>query len=335
MNERPTYSNTSLATFRRCAEEYRLRYVLRRKSRARASTALRFGTLFHVALNSWWRHSGDPLAKLQAALDEIDFASETEDQDPFETVKARCLITGYTARWEHERLDTLRVEVQFRQPILGIDGDLVGAIDAIVRTPTTTFSVVDWRRVRVVEHKTTSSEISPTSDYWRNVVTLDPQVSTYMTAVRVMEYDPIDTLYDVIRKPAIVPRLATPEEARKWTKPTMKEPIPRLYANQSLHDETPEEYGKRLAEDIAGNPSRYFARVSVVRLPEDHEAHHRDVTGTVRLIQFAQRENVYPRSPGACERYGRLCEYHDVCSRVTSIDDDTRFETNTRKEFSK
>jgi hypothetical protein len=305
--------------------------VLRRKSRARASTALRFGTLFHVALNSWWRHSGDPLAKLQAALDEIDFASETEDQDPFETVKARSLITGYTARWGDEHLQTIGVEVQFCQPIAGQNCDFVGAIDALVEARNS----LNWRRrrVRVVEHKTTSSEISSTSDYWRNVVALDPQVSTYMNAATIMGYDPVDTLYDVIRKPAIVPRLATPEEARKWTKPTMKEPIPRLYANQSLHDETPEEYGKRLAEDIAGNPSRYFARVSVVRLPEDHEAHHRDVTGTVRLIQFAQRENVYPRSPGACERYGRLCEYHDVCSRVTSIDDDTRFETNTRKEF--
>jgi len=326
------HSNSSLETFRRCATEYFFRYILLRKGRGKAA-ALRFGSLFHLALNAWWRCNGDAFARLDAAFDAINAAAFADEFDEFDLVKARCLIAGYTARWGAEEYESIGVELEFRLPIDDPEAreseidpcDLGGSIDVVARHRR--------ERVRNVEHKTTSSDISIGSNYWRHVVALDPQVSTYMNAARALGFDPVDTLYDVIRKPSILPLLATPEESKKYTKPTKSDPTPRLYANQREHDETPEEYGERLTEDIAKNPSRYFARMPIVRLPEDDAAHARDVVGTVRLIQFAKREDVYPRSPGACERYGRLCEYHDVCSGITTIDDDSRFETNERKDI--
>lgn len=325
-------SNSSLGTFRRCPREYYFRYVLLRKGRAKAA-ALRFGTLFHIALNAWWRCNGAALDKLRAALAAID--AQEEEKDPFELVKARCLIAGYTARWGGEPIETIAVEKQFRLPIeipgdvYGVGNkivgstrpraeyDLGGAIDAIVRSR---------GRVRNVEHKTTSSDITVGSDYWRHVVTLDPQVSTYEDAAKRLGYDVVDTLYDVIRKPTIIPLKETPEEDRKYTKPTKTEPT-RLYKGQREQDETPDEFEARLTEDIATNPHRYFARAPIVRLESDNEEHARDVRQTAELIRFAESHDAWPRSPSACERFGRLCEYHDACSGITTIDDDTRFVT--------
>jgi len=315
----PLLSNSSLNTFRRCPREYYFRYVLLRKTRSKAS-ALRFGTLFHLALNAWWRCNGYAFAKLSEAFTAIE--AQTEETDPFQIVKAKCLIAGYTARWGEDGYESIAVELQFRIPIEGTGYDLGGAIDAIVRRR---------GRTRNVEHKTTSSDISVGSDYWRHIVSLDPQVSTYMNAARTLGLAPVDTLYDVIRKPAMAPLLATPEESRKYTRPTKAEPIPRLYANQRETDETPEEYEARLTADIAERPGWYFARAPIVRLEGDDAAHAEDLLGTAETITFASTRNQWPRSPNACERFGRLCEFHDVCAGVTTIDDDTRFATKTRQ----
>lgn len=318
----PLLSNSSLNTFRRCPREYYFRYVLLRKTRSKAA-ALRFGTLFHVALNAWWACAGLelPAVRLMAALRAIDehVARSDNESDPYETAKAKCLMAGYTARWGDESLETLAVEKNFRIPIVDECYDLGGSIDAIVKTRT--------GRVRNVEHKTTSSDISVGSNYWRHVVTMDPQVSTYMNAARVLGFDPHDTLYDVIRKPAIVPQLATPEESRKYTVPSKKEPIPRLYKGHREIDETVEEYETRLTADIAARPSWYFARMAIVRLENDDAAHAQDVNDTAAFITFAETRNRWPRAPSACERFGRLCEYHDVCSGITTIDDSSRFAT--------
>ncbi len=318
----PLLSNSSLNTFRRCPREYYFRYVLLRKTRAKAA-ALRFGTLFHVALNAWWARSGNALENMLAAIEAINahVARPEDESDAFEIVKARCLIVGYSARWGAEGYETLAVEKQFRVPIGGTPDhgyDIGGAIDVIVRR---------GGRTRNVEHKTTSADISVGSDYWRHVVTMDPQVSTYMHAAQAIGYDPHDTLYDVIRKPTLVPALATPEESKKYTKPTKSEPIARLYKGQRENDETPEEYETRLTIDIAGRPGWYYARAPIVRLPQDTEAHAQDLLDTSAAITFATTRGRWPRSPNACERYGRLCEYHDACSGVTTIEDDSRFVT--------
>ncbi len=283
---------------------------------------MRFGTLFHLALNAWWRCTGDANAKLAAAFAAIEAqASEPDgESDSFQIVKAKCLITGYTARWGWEGYETIAVELKFRLPILGHQFDIGGAIDVVARK---------GERVRNVEHKTTSSDISVGSDYWRHVVAMDPQVSTYMHASRALGHDPHDTLYDVIRKPTIVPLLATPEP--KWTIPTKKEPTPRLYKGHRLDDESPEEYETRLNADIAERPDWYYARKPIVRLESDDEAHAQDVRDTAELISFATTRKRWPRSPNACERFGRLCEYHDVCAGVTTIDDETRFMTKTHQ----
>lgn len=326
-------TNSSITTAHRCFREYKYRYVDLMKGRGR-NVALEFGSLFHLGLNEWWRCTGpeslsadawaravalDPEIRLQAALHAVRQPSKHDARvDPFELVKAESLLAGYTARWGGEGYETLAVEKRFALPLDG--GELRGSIDAIARK---------GDRVYNIEHKTTSSDISPGSPYWHHVVALDSQVSTYDAASRAMGYDVRGTLYDVIRKPEFAPMKATPEESRKYTKPTKAEPVPRLYANQRETDETPEEFRDRLVEDIIARPDWYFQRQTIVRLDHDNEEHARDVAQTAQMIANATERNAWPRSPKACERYRRWCSYHPVCSGEASLTDGTLYEKKT------
>ncbi len=330
----PLLTFSSMTTFRRCPREYEYAYVLRRRARSK-SDALRFGALFHVGLNAWWTWNGDALVKLQSAQHAMGEAF-VGGTDPIELVKAEELMLGYTARWGDEPYETIAVEKQFRLPLLrsGLeysvqDYDHGGAIDAIAASVGGHNATRDGllaSTVHIFEHKTTSQDISPGAPYWSNIVALDSQVSTYMKAARELGYAPRDCIYDVIRKPDMKPLKATPEESKKYTKPTKSEPTPRLYANMREEDEAPEEYRMRLREDIASNPDWYYQRMTIVRLEHDDEAHERDVMGTAEMIRFAESRNAWPRSTNACMRYNRLCDYHPVCSGTASIND-SRYET--------
>lgn len=310
-------TNSSLTTFRRCPREYYFRYVLNRKGRRKAA-ALRFGSLFHVGLNAWWASFLD---KFFDALLAVRASAEKDETDPFDLVKAEVLLAGYTARWGDEGYSAVWVEKSFRTQV-DMAADVLGSIDAIATKDGHVYNV---------EHKTTSADISAGSDYWRHVVALDSQVSTYDAASRAMGYDIAGTLYDVIRKPELEPWKATPEEKRKYTKPTKKDPVPRLYSNQRETDETLDEYRDRLAEDIVARPDWYFQRQLIVRLERDNEEHARDVAQTAEMIRFAEERDAWPRSTGACKRYGSYCEYAPVCSGETTIDDDVRYETKTKQ----
>lgn len=319
----PLLTNSSINTFRRCPREYYFRYVLLRKPRDR-SEALRFGSFFHVGLNEWWRPVNSTAeVRLGCGLDAMRARarSSKEDADPFELVKAEELLLGYTARWGWGGYHTVGVEIQFRMP-LNDAADLGGAIDAICMKDSVAHNV---------EHKTAGVDISPGGDYWRRVVALDPQISTYLAASKFLGINPKDTIYDVVRKPTLLPLKATPDDAKLYTKPTKSEPVPRLYASMRERDETAEEYGLRLREDITDKPAKYYQRMTVVRLERDDAEFHEDVIGTSYMIRYAESVGRWPRSPGACERYNQLCGYHAVCSGTAAIDDDTRFTAKTNQ----
>ncbi len=330
----PVLTNSSITTFRRCPREYHFKYVLNRKARHK-SDALKFGTLFHLGLNAWWACDGPATMKLTDAVYAVRVGPQGDATDPFELVKSECLLAGYTARWADSDLKTIAVEKNFNLPTtISENGQpksvfISGSIDVIAQSK----GEVSRREpsLHIVEHKTTSSDISAGSDYWRHVVALDSQISTYDAAAKAMGFDVRDTIYDVIRKPELQPLKATPEESKKYTKPTKAEPIPRLYATQRETDETPEEYRERLTKDIIARPDWYYARKTILRLDHDNEEHARDVVQTAEMIRHAEQRDAWPRSPNACERYRRLCDFFPVCGGESSIDDGTRYQTKTKQ----
>lgn len=306
---------SELRSFRSCAREHRYRYVELRRPRA-SDPKLRFGSLFHRALEAWWLAvDAGPEAQLAAALDALGPAEQSE---LFDRVRTEELLLGYTARWSDEALDVLAVEAEFRCPVTNpATGaasrtfELGGKIDAIARERAT-------GRVLIVEHKTSAEDISTGSAYWQRL-RLDAQVSTYFVGARALGHDVQACLYDVIHRPTLRPYAATPVEARKFTRDG------RLYANQREQDETSEEFRARLREDIAANPSRYFARGEVVRLEEDERDAAHDVWQLTRQLREAELAGRAPRNPDACIRYGRSCDYWPVCSRECALSDEARY----------
>jgi len=308
----PVITNSELRTFRRCAREHRLRYRLRRRPLRDADT-LRFGSLFHVGLEAWWRADAAPEARIAAALAAIE---GLRDVDPYDRVDAEELILGYTARWGDGAPVVVGVEAQFVAPLVNPQTgaasktyQLGGKLDVLFA-------------YGFMEHKTTSEDIGLGGDYWQRVSALDSQVSMYTVGARALGVEGPCT-YDVIRKVALRPKRATPVESRKYK--TNGE----LYANKREHDETPDEYRERVREHIAENPERYYARGEIVRLDHDEAEHAADVWQTARAMREAELAERYPRNPDACMRFGRACEYFGVCSGQASIDDDTKFRTAT------
>ena len=217
--------------------------------------------------------------------------------------------------------------------------------------------------VVVVEHKTTSEEIALGSPYWKRLE-LDAQVTKYLGGARALGYDPQHVLYDVIRKPRIRPMLATPVEARKYTLEKSKacpeckkksaapgphrietvdeedgsisvrecvegrivtDPGGRLYANMREFDETAEEFRLRLRADIAENPDEYYRRGEIPRTDEEERDAAADEWAVGLQIRESQRSGRWSRNTAACKTWGKFCEFFDVCTKTTSINDPYRY----------
>lgn len=280
------------------------------------SEALRFGTLFHHALEAWWLNFDQ--------MDDLAFAKAIEairehagDTDPYEVIKAEELIFGYHVRWHNSSFIVIAVEAEFRTALINPETNapskswqLGGKIDVIVRDCN--------GRVLIIEHKTSGEDISPGSSYWGRL-RLDGQISGYFKGAESLGYKPEACIYDVIGKPKLRPLKATPEESRKYTTNG------RLYANQRLVDETPEEYRLRLREDIGQDINKYFQRAEIVRLQEEMHEHDLDTWQQAQSMRDAKRLGIAPKNPEACSRFGALCGYYGVCTGEKEIEDTTLF----------
>lgn len=311
----PVVTNSEFRTFRRCPRERHFAYELGYRPLGE-DEALRFGSLFHSGLEAWWRaYADDTVEPLTAAIEAIQPLAV----DEFDLVRAGVLLQGYDARWHDADVEVLAVEVEFRTPLVNpLSGaasrtyELAGKLDALIRnTPD--------GRVYIVEHKTSGDDIGAGSHYWQRLQ-LDGQISTYYAGARALGYEPAGCLYDVISKPRIAPRLATPSESRKYTK------AGALYANQRAEDESPDEYRERLVEAICAEPDRYYQRGLVVRLSDEEREAAYDAWSTARAMREAEVSGVHPRNPDGCERYHRMCGYFAVCTGTASLEDPSLYQ---------
>lgn len=321
----PLLTSSRLKAARSCLRFHRIRYI-EGWSLLNPPETLRFGTLGHVGLEAWWKAHATGGDRLSAAIAAMRAKG---DSDPFELARAEVLLAGYEARWGAAAADydVLGVEVEFDcalvNPATGAESKtwrLGGKVDVIVRERAT-------GRVLVIEHKTSSEDISQGSEYWRRL-RMDGQVSVYFVGATSLGHDVAGCLYDVLGKPGIKPLKATPLEARKYTKPTKTEPS-RLYAGQREKDETVEEFRERLLSTIAETPDRYYQRGEVSRLETERESSMVDVWQLAQQLREAERLGRAPRNPDACVRYGRTCEFFGVCTGESSLDDTTRFVRST------
>lgn len=293
-----TITTSEITTWQRCQEEHRIAYVLGYRP-VRREAPLALGTVVHAGLEAWWGTSS-----LDHAIDAVRGFATTEGLDAYETVRAEVMLTGYDARWSDRASEYAVVSLE----------ETFG----LLRGPYRFGGKFDGRAIRsgrklVVEHKTSSADITPGSEYWARL-TIDSQVGNYLEAAAGMGWEADGVLYDVLRTPGLEPLRATPESKRKYRKDGA------LYANQREHDETVDEFRARLIEEIAAAPESYYQRQTIVRLEHERDRARRDTHAVALAILAADRDEM-PRSPGACKRYGRLCAYFDVCTGAASLED--------------
>lgn len=315
-------TNSMRSKFASCHRAYKIAYVDMIRP-AVDSAALSFGTAMHRLLEGYWSAEG-------FAIPEVSM------DDPYVNATLHALFNGYVSRYgkdDSERFENVGSEIGFTAPLMNPETGavsktwhLAGKIDAIAKERST-------GRHYVVEHKTTSQDIGPGSDYWRKIP-IDGQVSGYFVGAKVNGYEVDVCLYDVIRKPTIRPSQNIPvldENGLKIVayvdsgeRAYKKDGTPRQSAGEGMElvtrEETVDEWFDRLSADIASRPDYYYSRLEVVRSENDLAEYLFDMWAVGREIADAERMGRFSRNPNACSVYG-TCEYFDVCTGCASLDD--------------
>jgi hypothetical protein len=194
--------------------------------------------------------------------------------DDLVSAKVRGLIRGYDARWSlvQDRFDVLSVEKtltsQLLNPVTGRTSrsfTVAGKLDVI--------AVRSGRHV-IVDHKTTSDDITdPNSPYWRQLI-VESQASHYMLLAWINGMKVDEAIWDVVRKPSIRPKKLSAMDVRTavFTKEYFGQPLTteEILKLQRDSSESLEMYEARLADDcINERPDWYFARRSILRVDSE------------------------------------------------------------------
>jgi len=294
-------TKSRLYAWRKCKRLHRLKYLDGWRT-ARMTEPMFFGTLFHAGAEEWWK-TGDIGMALEAAV-----GAATANADPVVLAKALEAIRLYPLAWpDREDYEVLAIERGATWPLINPDTmyhsrtyEMGGVLDLLLRRRST-------GQVILVEHKSTSEDISDdAANYWKRLA-MDSQLSIYVVGAESMGHQPERIIYDVVVRPQISLKLATPVEKRKFKKDGT------LYANQRDTDETLAEYTARLRADMEARPERYHGRREIARLESEIRDGMLDVWQEAKAMRAAELSGRHPRNPDACHQYG-TCEFWDVCA---------------------
>lgn len=347
MADKQLFTASRARAYKKCPQLHHLKYVEGWRPTT-VEEALAFGTLWHDALEAIFKTLQQVCGRVkcnysrawEAGMLHLKGVRDSTDTDPYLIAKAEVLVEAYVKRLKSidfcKQFEIVAVEQEFRHPLINPDTeaaspmwDKAGKIDLIVR-------VKKDGRLRVIEHKTTSEDISPDSTYWSRLV-LDGQIYGYVFALahgsKSIDLMPDECGYNVVRKPLQRPAKATPIEKRKFKKRTkaqieagLAEDDPSLlYANQRLEDETVEEYASRLRGVVVGNEEDYV-RWHVVPANEHRILEHLQASwDTAAQIRENMRVGRALKNEHACHQYG-TCPFWPVCSGSESLTDNSRYE---------
>ena len=322
----PKLTKSRISAFFECPKKHHILYELGLRP-GLPSEALRMGSAYHYG-----QEMADAIG-LTDALEEVrDRYARTKpggvDEHAWqvECVTVLCLLIAHHRHWERygqvtEVLETEKAfEIPLRNPATGMPSrtwTLAGKRDKIVQ-------LTDGR-VALQEYKTTSSDVSPESDYW-DALAHDLQVSLYWLSALEEGHDVRAVLYDVARKPGIRPK-AVYERDENGDKIVRDEDGERVFKKNGeprqtgsskkgytpqKRLETPTEYGERLLDDIQDRPDFYLQRRILSRIDRDLEVTRHDLWNTGKLIRACQVKEWWPHNWSACDHYGQ-CVCWELC----------------------
>jgi len=254
---------------------------------------------------------------MQFARDAINAATA----DPLLRAKCRALLAGYDARWRTETIVPSAVERLVETPLVN------PATQAGSRTFTLAGKVdvlADHGNMSIlIDHKTTSQDISADSMFWRQLV-IESQPTHYMLMLWLNGEKVDAALWDVVRKPTIAPKKVVKADAAAIAATGeyfgMSVSLPSVWDGR----ETPEMYEARLRHDCTvERPDWYFARQAVPRLERDILDHAAELWDYSQDIIATRYHDRHSRNDAACMLYGSPCQYLGICSGFDSPDSDT------------
>ena len=255
----------------------------------------RIGGAFHTGVELYRKGSSISKAIVEAksGFSNIDNA----------TIVA-AMLTGWHKNTKefYRDYEVIEVEMEFEyRYAFGVkDYFIAGVIDALVRDK--------QGRVFILENKPTSDTLERFTDrLWAA-----RQGLLYHWALRQLGYQVDGVIYDVIKKPTMKRRLATPVDKRKYKKPN-KDGVIQIYAGQREEDETADAYYDRLLEFYGENKGDLFAQEVMTHTPAQMEAMDDDFKGILNEYLGHVNRKEWPRSLGACHAWNRTCEFQPYC----------------------
>lgn len=252
--------------------------------------------------------------------------------------KAEVLFELWRAKFEREILPEFKVlatEDEFVFPLLNPETE----------APSRTFNEAGMRdvifeeratgHIWLGEHKTSSEDITPGSDYWERL-RMDNQVSKYELSLHAKFPDRVigGTVYDVVQKFRqkglsiaekdgdgfkIVLDPAGNRVFNKNGKPRQTEDKEQGW-EFVRRPETNEELSNRLLESVSGRVDEWVRFERICRGEDRLVPYMVDAWMTTKEILYRRKSNVWPKNPDACMSYGRKCEYWNLCVGGASID---------------
>lgn len=259
------------------------------------------------------------LDRLTPALDAINanLSSRSDDSQHLIAAKCRALLTGYDARWREAGYVAIEVERILVADLCNPESkgksrsfELAGKIDVLAALA---------RRRYIIDHKTTSQDISdPNSPFWRQLA-IEGQVMQYMLLRWLHGDKPDGAVWDVVRKPQIAPKKLSKAEKTLAVSG-------RSYFNRRLSDdsimalqtddrETLEMYEARLVDDCTyTRPEWYFQRRSIPRLDSEILEYAQELWEHSQEILHTRQTDRHLRNSGACLLYNSPCKFLGICS---------------------
>ena len=263
------------------------------------------------------------MTPLERSLDRLGIS----ELDGIELAKAKALMVGYHEKWGDLEWQALSVEESVSFPIEGTDWQYAGKIDTLV---------TGYNQERVmVEHKTTTIDLSDQTNPYFLRLSFEQQLSRYHLAMYVNERPLTQSIYDIIRKLSIKPK-SIPKGTERKPEGTQWEisqygTYYGLEVGESVDCKRPPTseclrlYFLRCLHTVLTQSDKYYCRVgNIYRTGTQLLETYDELEDIVKDIDAAAENERWYQNTNMCNSYNSPCEYISLC-RGTSNEEDDRW----------
>lgn len=315
-------SGSSIGVFMDCPKKYEFSYIKRlASSYYQSSTG--FGSITHAFVEDYHRKRQTLMSPVDQSalagatsatsssvdlllkdLEETYTSSEDRAQIAQDHAIAAAAFEEWRKYWEAWKGDLscnsyhlLRTENEWEFELIDAKGRTsthVGKSDAVIQH--------ENYGTLLYELKTSGD---PSREAYKHKLMLDKQIGSNLIALQksMNNTQAKGVLYDIIWKPAI-----------------------RL-----KKEETVEEFTQRKIQEYKTRPEHYFERLMVFRNEQDLQDYGLDLFGQYAALRGVAERGRYYRNTNACEKFGKLCPFFNLCMDPGMKEQEDTFRKRDRK----